>query len=178
MNTQVLIYIILALAAGSFVWTLVRDILPSKRKQDSKAPILPPSYGAQKQLMTLKMQAYERIVLFLERMKADRLLQRLSPVPATSQEMRHLLVQIIQAEYDHNLSQQIYVSAAAWEAASTAKEQTISLINGLAQKLDPAEPAVTFNRSLVTILMQDTDNPIELALQIVNSEAKKAMAHT
>ena len=178
MNTQNVIYLILALAAGSFVWTLIRDVWPSKRRRNPFETVQSQNSVSGEYLISLQLQAYERMVLFLERMKIDRLLQRLSPYPETGLEMRQILVQVIQGEFDHNMSQQIYLSSAAWEAICTAKEQVITMINALAQQLATGESAVTFNRRLVNQMLNQKDNPVDLALQIVNSEAKKTLTRT
>lgn len=178
MNTQNVIYLILALAAVSFVWTLLKDIWPQKHRRNPAESVESQSSVSREYLISLQLQAYERMVLFLERMKADRLLQRMSPFPATGLEMRQVLVQVIQGEFDHNLSQQIYLSSAAWEAICTAKEQVISMINGLAQQLDAGESAVSFNRQLVNLMLNEKDNPVDLALLIVTSEAKKTLTRT
>ena len=77
----------------------------------------------------LKIQAYERIVIFIERINPNNLVIRVNKNGMSSRQLHLELVSAIKTEYEHNLSQQIYVSAGAWELVKTAKEEIIQLVN-------------------------------------------------
>ncbi len=83
---------------------------------------------AQKQVLPLRLQAYERIVLFLERIDLNKLLIRVKPFSDSIADYENLLVKNIEQEYEHNLTQQIYVSPECWNLVNSAKNATIHVI--------------------------------------------------
>lgn len=83
---------------------------------------------AQKQVLPLRLQAYERITLFLERIDLNKLLVRIKPFSDSKDEYETLLIQNIEQEFDHNLTQQVYVSAECWNVVKAAKNATINII--------------------------------------------------
>lgn len=89
----------------------------------------------QSALSPLKLQAYERIVIFLERINPNTLLVRVNKSGMNAQQFHLELIKNIKSEYEHNLSQQIYISAGAWELVKNAKEEIIKLINITSTKI-------------------------------------------
>lgn len=83
---------------------------------------------AQKQILPLRLQAYERIILFLERIDPNKLLVRVKPFSDSKEEYESLLVKNIEQEFDHNLTQQVYVSPECWNLVNAAKNATIHII--------------------------------------------------
>ncbi len=75
----------------------------------------------QQTITPLRLQAYERMALFLERITPESLLMRVNQPGLTSQQLQSQLLTIIRAEFEHNLSQQIYITAQAWEVVKNAK---------------------------------------------------------
>ena len=71
-----------------------------------------------------RLQAYERMVLFLERIKPSKLLIRVAPIDSNKDNYEALLVQSIEQEFEHNLSQQIYISEKCWNIINAAKNAT------------------------------------------------------
>ncbi|MEM0517323.1 DUF7935 family protein [Aequorivita flava] len=83
---------------------------------------------AQKQVLPLRLQAYERITLFLERIDPKKLLIRVKPFSDAKDDYESLLVKNIEQEYDHNLTQQIYITPECWNLINAAKNATIHII--------------------------------------------------
>ena len=83
---------------------------------------------AQKQILPLRLQAYERITLFLERIDPNKLLVRVKPFSDSKDEYENLLVKNIEQEFEHNLTQQIYVTPECWNLVNAAKNATINII--------------------------------------------------
>ncbi len=90
-----------------------------------------------KTITPIKLQAYERIVLFLERISTESLIMRTVKPGMTAQQLHSALIANIRSEYEHNLSQQIYMSNEAWEMVKNAKGTVIRIINNIATKLPP-----------------------------------------
>lgn len=108
----------------------------------------------QKNALPLRLQAFERITLFLERITPNSLMVRISAKNLTVQQYQSILLKSIRNEFEHNLSQQIYVSDEAWRLVNTAKSTTVSIINKAASELDPDAPGAELSKK---ILMAATD---------------------
>ena len=90
--------------------------------------------------MPLRLQAYERMALFLERISPNKLLVRVVPKSSNKEEYESLLITTIEQEYEHNLSQQIYMTDQCWSIITAAKNATIQLLRkaSLLEKTDTA----------------------------------------
>ncbi|MFA6945796.1 MAG: hypothetical protein WC220_07800 [Pedobacter sp.] len=124
-----------------------------------------------KHTLPLRLQAYERTVLFLERVNPSSMLIRLHTPGMSAREMQAIVISDIRAEYQHNISQQIYVSNRAWAAVKQIREDTISMINSAANALPENALAVDLSRAVLTHLANlENENPYDLALNIVKSD--------
>lgn len=94
----------------------------------------------QKQTLPIRLQAYERLTLFLERIDPTRLLVRLTPESNDKNEYENYVIAQIELEYEHNLTQQVYVSAECWNVITTAKNATIQTIRktNMSPRIDSA----------------------------------------
>jgi hypothetical protein len=122
----------------------------------------------------LKIQAYERLVIFLERIHPNLLVVRVNKHGMTSQQLHQELIKAIKAEYEHNLSQQIYVSHTSWELVRTAKEEIIKLINISSTKV----PHDNSSNDLAMMVLNITANvdkkmPNEIALEFLKKEVSQ-----
>jgi len=115
--------------------------------------------GNQKLITPLRLQAYERLILFLERISPELLVMRVAPPIRTCEQLYSELLQTIRAEFEHNLSQQLYVSAEAWKSVKNAKNYTIALINNAAKDMDNAAPAIILSRKILEMAME-LDQPV------------------
>jgi hypothetical protein len=78
--------------------------------------------------LSLRLQAYERMTLFLERINPSQLLVRITPISDNKIDYQNYVIAQIEQEYEHNLAQQIYVSEECWSTITTAKNATIQMI--------------------------------------------------
>ena len=132
---------------------------------------------AQNITLGLRLQAYERLVIFIERISPRQLIPRIYDSSMTVMDLRTAITYTILAEFEHNLSQQIYVSKNVWETIKNVKEQEISMANQIAGKLDPNAPAKELHKKIMDyVLAAESQTPSDVALTIVNDEVKKVMA--
>ena len=126
----------------------------------------------QKITLPVRMQAYERLVLLLERIEPAGLLVRTNAPGMNASQLQSALVQSIRAEFEHNLSQQLYVSTKAWEMVRNAREETIKRINTAAMKLAPEASSADL-ASLILINDIDAEqSAVKGALDLLKSEAR------
>ncbi|AXT59309.1 hypothetical protein D1816_02755 [Aquimarina sp. AD10] len=122
----------------------------------------------QKEALPLKLQAYERIALFLERISPGKLLQRMEPVGDNKKNYEVLLIHAIDQEYEHNLTQQIYISDECWNTVKTAKNAIISLIRKVT--LDETVDSTDRMREIILTTVIEKGSPSEIALAAVKSD--------
>ena len=87
---------------------------------------------SQKEILPIKLQAFERLTLFLDRISISKLLVRIPPVSDEINAYKNLLIATIDQEFEHNLTQQIYVSDESWKGLLVAKNTIISQLHKLA----------------------------------------------
>jgi len=94
----------------------------------------------QKESLPQRLQAYERLTLFLERINPNKLLLRVAPISDNKNDYEALLINNIEQEFEHNLSQQIYLSDSCWSVINASKNATIQMIRkvALSEKIDTA----------------------------------------
>ena len=105
----------------------------------------------QKQALPLRLQAFERLTLFLERISLNKLLIRIKPTGKDPEKYSHKLIGIVEQEFEHNLAQQIYVSETAWKAVVTSKNLIVKIIRTTAAKKE-METAEQLREDILTNL--------------------------
>jgi hypothetical protein len=122
------------------------------------------------EVLPLRLQAYERIALLLERTSPHNLVLRVNNPVYTAAQFQQQMVHEIREELNHNLSQQIYISPEAWALTRQAIEETISLINTSAQGLPLDGPSIELARAIFEQLINRQKAPNEDALRVVKEE--------
>lgn len=125
----------------------------------------------QKQALPIRLQAYERLVLFLERINPVQLLLRVPGTGLDPQSYATLLVHSIQTEYEHNITQQIYVSEEAWSTVLKAKNGIIVLIRNKSIT-EGITNANEMRQAILTELME-SDSVSDIAIAFIKEELKK-----
>lgn len=125
-----------------------------------------------KKTLPMRFQAYERLALFLERITVDSLVVREQSDEFTSRDFHQHLLAVIRAEYEHNLTQQIYISSDAWNVVKNAKEGTLKMINRAAMQVDPNGPAIDLSKRIIEIQMDADSSPTQAALEFLRNEAR------
>jgi hypothetical protein len=124
----------------------------------------------------MQLQAYERLIILVDRMALPHLISRVNQPHATAREMQLMLTQNIRSEFDYNITQQIYVSPDAWNAVKNLKEQNLLTINQLANVLPPQATGLDLNKLLLEFLMNDKKGTLhEIVSEALSYEAKKLM---
>ncbi|MBP5709726.1 MAG: hypothetical protein J6W84_01980 [Bacteroidales bacterium] len=129
-------------------------------KQNSRSVIAP-----------LRLQAYERMALFLERIDLNRLVVKMNNPELNSMQFQILLTSSIRSEFEHNLSQQIYFSTDLWNLIKAAEETTINIINQCAAQLTADAPSLELAK---LILMRVAESvPTSAAMAALKAEIQE-----
>ncbi len=158
-----------ALIVAGAIYLLFRQYL--EREQQRRLIELRLESG--KTTLPLRLQAYERVVLLLERIAPNNVLVRLSSAGQTATDYHRLLQQEIRAEFEHNFAQQLYLSPDAWEAVKQAKENVLTMVNKAYHGLpNPGQLRGTeLAKRVLESLMTDAADPTAGALAFVKREA-------
>lgn len=168
MKLDVLYVVLLALIPGILVLVVAVFFLNKYVENEEKRRRYLLFSENQKQLLPLRLQAYERLVLFSERISPENLLQRISPIDENIKNYESLLVQTIDQEFIHNLTQQIYVSQSCWRNIKACKNEIIALIRKSAMVTKDAT-AQEFRTLLLKKSLED-GSPSQLVLQQIRKE--------
>lgn len=121
-------------------------------------------------VLPVRLQAYERMALFLERISPHNLILRINQPNMTVAELQHQMLYEIREEYNHNLSQQIYMTEVTWTLIRNASEEIIATINTSAQSLQPEMPSIELARRIFEIMMSQSADSTQRALSHLKEE--------
>lgn len=128
---------------------------------------------AQKNLLPLRLQAYERLTLFLERISPNKLLVRVAPFSDEIDTYEALLTKSIEQEFEHNISQQIYVTNDCWNMVYAAKNATIQIIRKTAMN-EKVDTSTKLRETIIQHFMDQT-TPSQKALLYLKQEVSEMM---
>ncbi|MEO0473309.1 MAG: hypothetical protein AAF206_27100, partial [Bacteroidota bacterium] len=126
-----------------------------------------------RQHLPVRMTAYERAILFLERISPENLLPRVNGAGKPSDQFHLELVRDIRNEFEHNLAQQLYISPAGWQALVNAKEQVLAIINQAAQQMTAEDDGIAMSRKIIETYSQMGDLPTHKATFVLKSDIQK-----
>jgi len=148
---------------------LFRDMLENAQKQrefefrvNNSAKVTP-----------VRLQAYERLALLLERISPQSLLMRVSPHEMSASDYHEQLLAQIRQEFEHNVSQQIYVSPILWETIRGARENLIGIINKSAEETGNETSALALSKRIVENYIDEENQPIAIAMIELKKEIGK-----
>lgn len=164
---EALLYAIPALITGLIAYYFFKE---HTKNEDGRRRFLLQK-DMQVNTMPLRLQAYERMAIFLERITPSKLLIRITPTSSDRDGYENLLIASIEQEFEHNLSQQIYVTDECWNIISAAKNATIQLIRkaSLLEKTDTANKL----REVVLTEMMEKRAPSDAALSYIKQEVSE-----
>jgi hypothetical protein len=163
-GVAILLYFVPAILTGAFAYYFFSQFI--KNEEGKRRFQL--MKDNQKQLTLTRLQAYERMTLFLERINPVKLLVRIKPISTDKNDYENLLISTIEQEFDHNVTQQIYVTDECWAVIKTAKNATIKLI----RKAGMQEKTLTADKLREAILTEtlEQEPPSNAALSYIKKE--------
>ncbi|NJL14659.1 MAG: hypothetical protein HC913_17765 [Microscillaceae bacterium] len=123
-------------------------------------------------VLPIRLQAYERLVLYLERISPPQIIPRLNHAEFSVGMLQQLLIQEIRNEFTHNLSQQMYISEEAWTFIKKATEETILLINNSSVGLHEDAPSLELAKKILENARAHGIYPTEEALVFLKTEVQ------
>ena len=124
-------------------------------------------------ILPARLQAYERMTLFLERISPQNLLIRLNNPGFTARDFQKLLLDEIRNEYNHNVSQQVYMSEEVWNQVRNAKEDLIIVINDAASQIPADASSIELSKKIFETVMSKNVDLIALSLSELRKEIQQ-----
>jgi len=150
------------IAGVGIVWIAFYLVKPYLERDD-KLQLLELKKAFSSQTIPLRLQAYERLVLFIERINPANMLVRLNATAYGAHELQGLIAEDIRAEYQHNVTQQIYVSGRAWAVLKHVKDDTLNIVNNAVKSLPENASGLELSKTILGYLAQLEDDPYEIA---------------
>lgn len=126
-------------------------------------------------VLPIRLQAYERIALLLERVSPNNMLLRLSEPGVSAFEFQHQLQKEIREELNHNLSQQVYMSDEVWKKTKTAINEVIALIQTSAERMTDKSSSIDLAEAIFADMIKQNNDPTAEALKLLKAEARQLM---
>jgi len=149
-------------------------IFDSFTKSRLKSQYLDYKNKAGESIIPLRLQAYERMALLVERISPNSLIPRVKLPEMSSQEFQLALISNIRKEYEHNLTQQIYVSSTLWQLITNLKEETISMIMKIGSQLPEDASATDMSKAIFEFIVgMKVTYPTNQILDLLKQEVKE-----
>jgi hypothetical protein len=161
-----LVYLAPSLLVFLTAWMLIQRFLD----REMKLKLVEAKAALQKDILPLRLQAYERLTIYLERISPNVMLVNLHHPELTVRDFQQVLTDSIRTEFEHNFAQQIYVSGPIWTVVRNTKEEVTRLINTAAASLNPDEPAYLLSKRVFDMMLEQESFPTQNALSILKAE--------
>jgi hypothetical protein len=165
--TEIIAYTLPSLITGAVAYFLFDSHF--KDQQNNRRWLL--QKDKQSGTLPLRLQAYERMALFMERINPSQLLVRITPHSEDKNEYQNFVIAQIEQEFEHNLTQQIYISDECWSIIVTAKNATIQMVR-LASKNEKITDANSLREIIISDLLEKP-SPSSAALAFIKNEVSQ-----
>ena len=129
--------------------------------------------GSMDKIVPIRLQAYERGILFLERISPENLLLRIDGRELPVGIYHKQLTMEIRAEFEHNVAQQLYIDSESWAAIVRAKEQTIALINQTARSLPQDAVGTELGKRVLNEMVRQESAPAREGIVLLKRDISK-----
>jgi hypothetical protein len=165
---EILKYILPAGVVFATSYYLLKTFLDNEYKKQ----LMDAKMSHQKVITPIRLQAFERISILLERINPSSMVMRVHKQGMTARQLQKELLQTIRTEFEHNLSQQIYISNPTWESVRAAKEETIKIINLASSRVNDSSTGLDLAKVILDIVTQLEKMPHQVALENLKREVK------
>ena len=126
-----------------------------------------------KETLPLRLQAYERVILLIDRINPANLLVRLNASSYSAAELHSLIVAEVRNEYQHNVTQQLYVSPRAWLLVKRVKDDTLNMVKGAIQALPEGASGLDLGKTILSHLSKLENDPYDIATNLIRADVEE-----
>jgi hypothetical protein len=125
------------------------------------------------QTLPLRLQAYERLVLYIERVNPANMLIRMNATAYSAHDLYSIITEEVRTEYQHNITQQIYVSNKAWGVVKHVKDDTLGIVHNAVKALPPGATGLDLSKVILGSLSELEVNPYELGTTLLRADIEQ-----
>lgn len=168
---DILKFIIPAIIVFSATYIMMRQFL----EEDYKKKLLELKEKNAGTITPIKLQAYERLTILLERIAPDNLVMMLSQPRQTATELRLQIINQVSEEFNHNISQQIYISSQAWELIKIIREHVLTIVDDSYRSLPENSKGTDLGKAILNELMNQKNHPTRGGIEFLKKEIALVM---
>ncbi len=165
---EILKYIIPSIITFAAAYLVMQKFMDSEQRK----AMLMFRKESQKEILPTRLQAFERIIIFLERTAPEKLVLRVHKPGMSGKLLKAELVRTINDEFNHNLAQQIYISGTSWEMVKKSKDEIIKVINLAGSQLNDHTTGPELAQKIFEIMMKIEVSPTQVAINQLKKEIK------
>lgn len=165
-------YLLLVCLPALIVFVVCYMLIKQFLKNKEAMEILEMQRLSSAKTLPLKLQAYERLILLFERISIPPLISRIRTKKMSSGDLQAALMIAIQQEFEHNVTQQIYVSDKLWEIIRLAKKEIFNQLHQVMINITFGENADTYSAALIEHFTKNDQDIIRKAIYAIKQEAK------
>lgn len=166
---EILKYLLPSMVMFAVVYYFIKMFLDNQVKKQE----LQIREAMKKTVLPIRLQAYERMVMFLERISPAGLVIRVGSPHLSADQLKGKVISSIREEFEHNLSQQLYISSHAWELIKNAKEEIIKLVHTASGSLQEGAQGPDLGKAIIEQGVAQNNQAISLALNFIKKEIQE-----
>jgi hypothetical protein len=170
---EYLFYMVLILVPSGIVFGTAYFFLNKLTEKEQRIAHIELRKERQKMMLPHRVEAYQRIVLFLERISPNSIVMRLHNPGLSAAQFHAELLRTIREEFEHNVAQQIFITPQAWEMVKNSKEETIKIVNIAASQMADASSGTEMASKTLEVASQVNPLPTEIAARLLKEELQK-----
>jgi hypothetical protein len=166
---EILKYVLPAAIVFVGVYFILQNFLENERyktelllRKDNRKLITP-----------VKLQAYERMILYLERINLSNMVMRLYKKGQSAKDLQELMLHNIRSEYEHNMVQQLYIPSPTWKLVKQAREETVKIINSSADQLSDKASGLELSQFILELMGKIDKTVTEVAIEALKQEVNR-----
>lgn len=171
MNTLLIILLSFIPVAAVLVITFL--FLKKEGQKESNYLQLELKKQRQEFFLPSRLEAYQRAVLFMERIHPNNLVMRLHNPGLPAKMLQAEFLKAIREEYDHNVAQQLFISPLGWKMVRDAKEETIKIINIAGSQLEATATGMDLSSKILAIVGEIGELPNDIVVEQLKSELQR-----
>ena len=109
----------------------------------------------------------------MKRINPNNLIIRINRKEYNAFQLQSALIKTIRAEFEHNLSQQLYISSQAWEIIKRTKEDVIKLINTAAASVKDNTDSGELAKKIIEMNLDNNRPIVSNAIEFIKSEVSR-----
>lgn len=167
---EILKYILPSAIMFIGVYFIIQNFLESEfRKMEFKY-----RNDNKKFISPIKLQAYERMITYLERINLSNLVMNSYQSKMNAKQLQMAMLDAIRKEYDHNISQQLYISGNTWKLIKSAREETVKVIKSCGDQLNDKASGVELSQFILELVAKTEKLPSDVAIDALKNEVNRA----